>query len=114
MPSRLIETGKVQILGQTLNNVVYAVANDSSTGLAKDSPTVLKRGTVWCEGRETLGPNKERAVSDKTPRKEASIYQTLGHHDHILRYHGIEISVLDGHSPEPKNLGVAPGAGSLR
>ena len=114
MPPRLIETDKIQILGQTLNNVAYAVANDNSTGLAKDNPTVLKGGTVWYEGREALGPNKEIAVSDKTHRKEASIYQTLGHHDHILRYHGIEISVLDGHGPEPEKLGVAPRAGSSR
>ncbi|KAL2024954.1 hypothetical protein VTK56DRAFT_3653 [Thermocarpiscus australiensis] len=73
MPPRLIEEGKIQILGQTANSVIYAVATDSKTGLAKDSASVLKGGTVWYEGREALGPGKGPAESDERARKEAGI-----------------------------------------
>lgn len=66
--------------------VVYAVGSDSDTGLAKDSRSVLKGGSVWYEEEEALGPGKDIAESDKYIRKEASIYQTLGQHDHILSY----------------------------
>lgn len=60
MAPKLIREGKIQILGQTANSVVYAVASDGETGQAKDSPTVLKGGTVWYEGREALGPGSGR------------------------------------------------------
>ncbi|KAK7413896.1 hypothetical protein QQX98_007237 [Neonectria punicea] len=92
MVPRLIEEGKIQILGQTANSV------DSNTGFAKDSPSVLKGGTVWYEGRQALGPGKDIAESDERLRKEASIYQIIGQHDCILRYHGLETSVLDSPS----------------
>ena len=78
MAPKLIKDGKIQILGQTLNSVVYAVADDSETGLAKDSPSVLKGGTVRYEGREALGPGKNAKESDERARKEANIYKILG------------------------------------
>lgn len=92
MAPQLIRQGKIQILGQTINSVVYAVAEDSSTGLAKDSPSVLKGGTVWYENREALGPGKGLKESDERARKEATIYEALGHHDCILTYLGLEIA----------------------
>ncbi|RSL80746.1 hypothetical protein CEP52_017332 [Fusarium oligoseptatum] len=102
MASKLIRDGKIQILGQTVNSVVYVVGSDSHTGLAKDSPSVLKGGSVWYEGKEALGPGKDIAESDKYIRKEASIYQTLGQHDHILSYISLETGALDGPGSKPK------------
>lgn len=68
MAPKLIKEGKIQILGQTLHSVVYAVASDSQTGEAKDSPLVLKGGTVCYENREALG--QERALRIQTRRRE--------------------------------------------
>lgn len=96
MAPRLIEEGKIQVLGQTANSVVYAVANDSNTGLARDSSSVLKGGTVWYEGREALGPGKDADESDERARKEAKIYKIMGKHERILKFHGLETSFLDG------------------
>jgi hypothetical protein len=74
MAPRLIEEGKIQILGPTTNSVVHAVANDSKTGRAKDTLLVLKGGTVWYEGREALGPGKVVEESDEGHgRKRASM-----------------------------------------
>lgn len=42
MTPPLIADGKIQIIAQTVNSIVYAVDNDSNTELAKDSPFVLK------------------------------------------------------------------------
>ncbi|RTE72754.1 hypothetical protein BHE90_012826 [Fusarium euwallaceae] len=117
MAPRLIEDGKIQILGQTANSVVYAVEDDSNAGLAKDSPSVLKGGTVWYKGQEALGPGKDIAESDKNIRKEASIYRTLGQHDRILRCLGLETGALDGADSIPRawalRLERSP-SGSLR
>lgn len=117
MAPELIKEGKIQILGQTANSVVYAVASDSKTGWAKDSPSVLKGGTVWYEGREALGPGKDVEESDERARKEADIYEALGQHNHILGYLGVETTVIDGVGTMPKAWAVrlerAP-YGSLR
>lgn len=102
MAPRLVVEGKIQILGQTLNSVVYAVASDSKTGWAKDSASVLKGGTVWYEQREALGPVKGMEESDERARKEASVYETLGQHDRILNYLGLEVAAMDGASTMPK------------
>ncbi|WEW56411.1 hypothetical protein PRK78_001854 [Emydomyces testavorans] len=106
MAPRLIQEGKIQILGQTLNSVVYSVSSDSKTGFAADSPSVLKGGTVWYEGREALGPGKSAEESDERARKEASIYDVLGHHDRILGYLGLEVAVI--------SEGAAPKAWAVR
>ncbi|KAG4436517.1 hypothetical protein IFR05_007991 [Cadophora sp. M221] len=92
MAPQLIRQGKIQILGQTINSVVYAVAEDGSTGSAKDNPSVLEDGTVWYENREALGPGKGLKESDERARKEAAIYEVLGQHDYILTYLGLEIA----------------------
>ncbi|KAH6889925.1 kinase-like domain-containing protein [Thelonectria olida] len=117
MAPRLVKEGKIQILGQTANSVVYAVANDSKTGWAKDSLSVLKGGTVWYEGREALGPGKDAQESDERARKEAGIYEALGQHDCILGYFGLEATILGGSGSVPKAWAVrlerAP-YGSLR
>lgn len=102
MAPRLIEEGKIQILGQTANSVVYAVAGDSNTGWAKDSPSVLKGGTVWYEGREALGPGKDVEESDERARWEARIYEAIGQHDSIVRYLGLETAVIGGVGTLPK------------
>ena len=78
MAPTLVLEGKIQILGQTANSVIYAVACDSQTGKAKDSPSVLKGGTVWYEGRKVLGLGKDAEESDERARKEARIYGVLG------------------------------------
>lgn len=98
MAPKLIQEGKIQILAQTANSVVYTVANDSTTGFAKDSLSVLKGGTVWYEGREALGPGKSAEESDENARKEAHIYETLGKHDRILQFLGLEIHTNVGES----------------
>lgn len=117
MPPRLVEEGKIQIIGQTANSVVYAVASDSKTGWARDSPSVLKGGTVWYEGREALGPGQGVEESDERARREASIYEALGQHDSIVRYLGLEAAVLGGAGTLPKAWAIrlqrAP-YGSLR
>lgn len=117
MAPRLIEEGKIQILGQTANSVVYAVANDSKTGRAKDSLSILKGGTVWYKSREALGPGKGVEESDERARKEAGIYDALGQHDRILSYLGLEATVIAGAGTVPKAWAVrlerAP-YGSLR
>jgi serine/threonine protein kinase len=95
MPPKLITEGKIQILGQTFNSVVYAVATDSKTGYARDSPSVLKGGSVWYEGREALGPGKDVDETDERARKEAVIYELLGSHERILGYLGLEEAVLN-------------------
>lgn len=59
MTPPLIADGKIQIIAQTVNSIVYAVDNDSNTELAKDSPFVLKCGTVWYKRRQALGPGKD-------------------------------------------------------
>ncbi|KAI8710235.1 Protein kinase domain-containing protein [Fusarium sp. LHS14.1] len=102
MAPQLIIDGKIQILGQTANSVVYAVGSDDDTMLAKDSLSVLKGGSVWYKGQEALGPGKDIAESDECIRKEASIYQTLGQHDHILSFISLETSALDGPGSIPK------------
>lgn len=102
MAPQLIEDGKIQIIGQTVNSVVYAVEDESRTGLARDSPFVLKGGTVWYKGQQALGPGKDITESDESIKKEASIYKALGQHDHILRCFGPEIDVLHGQDPIPK------------
>jgi len=94
MAPKLIKEGKIQILGQTINSVVYAVASDSN-GWAKDNPSVLKGGTVWYENREALGPGKGMEESDKKARKEATIYEAFGQHDCILKYLGLEIATVN-------------------
>ncbi|KAK2747877.1 hypothetical protein FQN55_004754 [Onygenales sp. PD_40] len=91
----------IQILGQTANSVVYAVADDSKTGHARDSLSVLKGGTVWYRGREALGPSKSAEESDETARKEAKIYETLGKHDRILGFLALEVANI-GEGTEPK------------
>lgn len=98
MPPELIVEGKIQILGQTFNNVVYAVASDS--------PSVLKGRTVWYEGREALGPGKELGESDARARKEAAIYEALGKHERILGCLGLEERVIDGAGAAPKAWAV--------
>ena len=117
MAPRLVKEGKIQILGQTANSVVYAVASDSKTGWAKDSLSVLKGGTVWYEGQEALGPGKDVEESDEKARKEASIYEVLGQHDYILSYLGLEVSTTGSAGMAPKAWAVrlerAP-HGSLR
>ena len=94
MPPSLIVEGKIQILGQTVNSVVYTVATDSKTGRARDSPSVLKGGSVWYEGREALGPGKDAVETDERVRKEAAIYEALGKHERILGYLGVEAAML--------------------
>lgn len=105
----LLVNGQIQVLGQTLNSVIYAVAPDSPTDFAADSPTVLKGGTVWYQGREALGPNKPFDESDTVLRKEAAMYAALGPHERILRFVALEEAVLPSglrQLPEPK---PAPG-----
>ncbi|KAK4042354.1 kinase-like domain-containing protein [Parachaetomium inaequale] len=109
MPPKLIVEGKIQILDQTVNSGVYAVATDSKTGWAKDSPSVLKGGSVWYEGREALGPGKDLDETDERARKEAAIYELLGNHERILGYLGLEEAVLNGAGAGPR-----PGPGGLR
>ncbi|KKZ68474.1 hypothetical protein EMCG_05933 [[Emmonsia] crescens] len=99
---KLITEGKTQVLVQTANSIVYVVADDSNTGFAKDSPSVLKGGTVWYEGRETLGPCKDAEDSDERARKETSIYNILGKHERILKFHDLETSLLDSQNLVPK------------
>ncbi|PGH10521.1 TKL protein kinase [Helicocarpus griseus UAMH5409] len=106
MPPQLIEDGMIQILGQTANSVVYAVEDDSKTGRAKDSLSVLKGGTVWYRGREALGPGKSAEESDEMVRKEAEIYKALGKHDRILSFLALEIANIDE--------GIEPKAWALR
>ncbi|KAL4936773.1 kinase-like domain-containing protein [Aspergillus oleicola] len=106
MPPRLVQEGMIQILGQTANSVVYMVANDSKTGHARGSLSVLKGGTVWYEGREALGPGKSVDESDERARKEAIIYETLGKHDRILDYLGLEVASM--------SEGAVPKAWALR
>ncbi|KAK2783166.1 hypothetical protein FQN53_009355 [Emmonsiellopsis sp. PD_33] len=101
MPPKLVEEGMIQILGQTANSVVYAVADDSKTGHARDSLSVLKGGTVWYRGREALGPGKSAEEFDETARKEANIYETLGKHDRILGFLALEVANID-EGTEPK------------
>lgn len=117
MAPRLVEEGKIQILDQTANSVVYAVASDSKTGWAKDSLSVLKGGTVWYNGREALGPGKGVNESDEKVRKEAGIYETLGQHDRILRYLGLEAAIMNDAETIPRAWAIrlerAP-YGSLR
>jgi serine/threonine protein kinase len=100
MAPKLIREGKIQVLGQTANSVVYAVASDSNTGYAKDSQTVLKGGTIWYEGREALGPGKDAEESDERARKEASIYEILGRHERILEFYGLETGILGESVPK--------------
>lgn len=107
MAPELIREGKIQILGQTINSVVYAVASDGKIGSAKDNPSVLKGGTVWYENREALGPGKDMEESDKKARKEATIYEALGQHDCILTYLGLEIATVS-------RTGTAPMAWAIR
>ncbi|OBS20088.1 hypothetical protein FPOA_11809 [Fusarium poae] len=102
MAPQLIKDGKIQIIAHTANSVVYTVETDSNTELAKDSPVVLKGGTVWYKGKQALGPGKDIAESDKTIKKEASIYKTLGQHDHILKCFGPEVDVLNDQDSVPK------------
>ncbi|KAK1772216.1 hypothetical protein QBC33DRAFT_553670 [Phialemonium atrogriseum] len=106
MAPKFIKEGKIQILAQTANSVVYAVASDSKTGWAKDCPSVLKGGTVWYEGREALGPGKDVEESDERARNEAGIYEALGQHNHILGYLGLETTVIDGVGTMPKAWAV--------
>jgi serine/threonine protein kinase len=101
MAPRLIKEGKIQILGQTANSVIYAVASDTKTGWAKDSPSALKGGTVWYEGHEALGPGKGIEESDERARKEAAIYEVLGPHPRILTYLGLETALLAGARTTP-------------
>ncbi|CAF3621748.1 unnamed protein product [Fusarium graminearum] len=96
MTPPLIADGKIQIIAQTVNSIVYAVDNDSNTELAKDSPFVLKCGTVWYKRRQALGPGKDIDESNESIRKEADIYETLGQHDRILKCLGPEVDVLNG------------------
>ncbi|CAG1994503.1 unnamed protein product [Fusarium graminearum] len=74
MTPPLIADGKIQIIAQTVNSIVYAVDNDSNTELAKDCPFVLKCGTVWYKRRQALGPGKDIDESNESIRKEADIY----------------------------------------
>jgi len=111
MPPRLITEGKIQVLGETIHSVVYAVAGDSETGLAKDSLSVLKGGSVWYEGRQALGPGKKIGESDERLRKEAAMYKALGKHERILELLGLEESVLVGRDEPP---GTVPQAWALR
>jgi hypothetical protein len=115
MAPRLVEEGKIQILGQTANSVVDAVASDSKTGWAKDSLSVLKGGTVWYEGQEALRLGKGVEESDERARKEAGIYEVLGQHDCILSYLGLEAAVIGSAGTMPKAVRMerAP-YGSLR
>ncbi|KAH6617979.1 hypothetical protein B0J18DRAFT_492926 [Chaetomium sp. MPI-SDFR-AT-0129] len=107
----LLVNGQVQVLGQTLNSVIYAVATDNpTTHLAKDSPTVLKGGTVWYEGREALGPNKPADETDTVLRKEAAMYTALGPHPRILRFVALEEAVLPGGGiDDPSSVGEGEG-----
>ncbi|EKJ72446.1 hypothetical protein FPSE_07327 [Fusarium pseudograminearum CS3096] len=102
MAPLLIADGKIQIVAQTANSVAYAVENDSNTGLAKDSPFVLKGGTVWYKGKQALGPGKDIDESHESIKKEATIYKTLGQHDRILKCFGPEVDVLNGQDSIPK------------
>ncbi|KAL2753077.1 hypothetical protein ACRALDRAFT_2030144 [Sodiomyces alcalophilus JCM 7366] len=106
MAPLLIQIGKIQIVGQTANSVVYAVESDGKTGLAKDAPCVLKGGTVWYEGRQALGPGKDIDETDEVLRKEASIYETLGPHEYILGYLGLETGAVDGPDSASKAWGL--------
>lgn len=101
MPPKLVAEGMIQILGQTANSVVYAVADDSDTGRARDSVSVLKGGTVWYRGREALGPGQSAEESDERARKEAEIYEALGKHDRILNFIALEVADVD-EGMEPK------------
>ncbi|KAK4141092.1 uncharacterized protein C8A04DRAFT_31299 [Dichotomopilus funicola] len=107
----LLVNGQVQVLGQTLNSVIYAVATDNpTTHLAKDSPTVLKGGTVWYEGREALGPNKPADETDTVLRKEAAMYTALGPRPRILRFVALEEAVLPGGGiDDPRSVGEGEG-----
>ncbi|GJC88063.1 interferon-induced, double-stranded RNA-activated protein kinase [Colletotrichum liriopes] len=90
MPPKLVREGKIEILGQTSNSVVYAVADDC-TALAHNSQSVLKGGTVWYQGREALGPGMNAEESNMMLQREARIYDKLGQSDRILKCHGLEL-----------------------
>jgi len=90
MAPHLIKTGKIQILGETSNSVVYAVDTDSTTDLARDSHIVLKGGTVWYKGVKPFGNKIDDDETDRNLRKEAHLYEAIGSHPHIVACCGLE------------------------
>ncbi|PCD32318.1 hypothetical protein FGRA07_09570 [Fusarium graminearum] len=110
MTPPLIADGKIQIIAQTVNSIVYAVDNDSNTELAKDSPFVLKCGTVWYKRRQALGPGKDIDESNESIRKEVDIYETLGQHDRILKclerspLGSLPYTIIDTYKKPPSQL----------
>jgi hypothetical protein len=47
---------------------------------------VLKSGTVWYEGQEVFGRDKDPEESDEMARYEARMYGLLGQHASIVPY----------------------------
>lgn len=93
MPPKLIEEGKIQVLGDTFNSVVYAVETESATGHAKDTPTVLKGATFWYKGEKPFVYNllvtEEKAIG--MLRRDARMYEFLGPHPRLVVCHGLEM-----------------------
>ncbi|KAJ2893916.1 hypothetical protein MKZ38_008120 [Zalerion maritima] len=91
MSPHLITIGKIQILGEPSNSVVYAVDTDSKTELARDIHTVLKGGTVWYNGLTPLGDKIDNEEIDCNLWKEADLYKAIGSHPCIVSCYGLEL-----------------------